>query len=109
MKDTFRVNPFVSAIGSKPVQARMKDLKDLCFVRIIFCDPEHQKPNHFPPFAPSNGKREQVTFKDAEVLADPRQGYQSARPGFFLVPVDQPPKNERCFVVASANQSVANL
>jgi hypothetical protein len=87
----------------------MKDLKALYFVRNLFGDPEHQKTNAFPPFAPSSGRRMQVTFKDGETLVGITQGYQPGRPGFFLVPADPLSNNERCYVVAAATQSVVFL
>ncbi len=108
-RDTFHLSPFGSAIGSKPVEVRMKELKALYFVRSLFGDPEHTESNSFPPFAPSSGKRVQVTFKDGEVLVGITQGYQPGRPGFFLAPADPLSNNERCFIVSSATQSVAYL
>jgi hypothetical protein len=108
-KDSFHLTPFGAAIGAKPVEVRMKELKALYFVRSLFGDPEHQESNHFPPLAPSSGRRMQVTFKDGEILVGITQGYQSSRPGFFLVPADPLSNNERCYVVAGATQSVAFL
>jgi hypothetical protein len=37
------------------------------------------------------------------------QGYDRARPGFFVVPVDPLSNNERCFVVVAATEEVSFL
>lgn len=48
----------------------------------------------------------QVLFKDGETILGTTQGYQSGRPGFFVVPPDPESNNERCFVISRATQEI---
>ena len=50
-----------------------------------------------------------VVFRDGEELVGTTQGYDRARPGFFVVPIDPGSNNERCFVIAKAALDVRFL
>ncbi|WP_291271915.1 hypothetical protein [Geothrix sp.] len=108
-KNLFHILLAGTGHGAKPQEVKVPDLKAVYFVRRLEGDPDHHKTNDFPPFAPTPGRKVQVTFKDGEVLVGTTQGYQPDRPGFFLLPADPRSNNERCFIVTTATQSVAFL
>jgi len=58
------------------------------------------------PAHPPAGRRIRAAFKDGEVLVGTTTGYQSNRPGFFIVPADAGSNNERCYVVSAATKEI---
>jgi hypothetical protein len=95
--------------GTKPVDVRVADLKALFFVKSLEGDPEHQETRDPAKAGTAPGRRIRVRFKDGEILVGITQGYDRARPGFFVVPVDPLSNNERCFVVVAATEEVSFL
>jgi len=106
-KDTFHVVPADSALGAKPVEVRVADIKAVFFVKEYGGNPGHPDSQAFT--RPPVGRKIRVAFKDGEVLVGTTQGYQPGRPGFFMVPADAGANNDRCYIVASATKSVSFL
>jgi hypothetical protein len=104
-KDSFHVAD-ASAPGSEPVEVRTGELKALMFVKDFAGDPAHVERNEFHPSRPPVGRKIRVLFKDGEVLVGTTTGYQSGRPGFFLVPADEDSNIERCYVVTASTAEV---
>jgi uncharacterized protein DUF6982 len=105
-KSSFHVS--AAAAGgpvAKPEEIRVAELKALFFVKSLEGDPQHHRSNEPPPGA-AGGRRIRVVFKDGEVLVGTTQGYDTSRPGFFVIPFDVSGNNERCFVLAAAAQEV---
>jgi hypothetical protein len=63
----------------------------------------------FDPARPVLGRKIKVIFNDGEVLVGTTQGYQTGRPGFFIIPADPDSNIERCFVVATAAREISLL
>ena len=108
-KDHFHVSAAEALPGSKPVRVLMGELKALIFVKDFAGNPLHEESKEFSPERSSAGRRIRVVFKDGEVMVGTTLGYQPGRPGFFLVPVDPASNMERCFVVASATETIGFL
>ena len=108
-KDRFHLLVAGAALGTKPLEVLVDKLKAVFFVRTLEGNPGQKKANQFGPDEQVQGKKIKITFKDGEVMLGMTQGYQSGRPGFFVVPVDKKSNNQRCFVVVSATQEIALL
>ena len=88
------------------MEVRVADLKALFFVKDFGGDPTHHDLKAFDPARPQAGRKIVVTFTDGEVMVGTTQGYDPARPGFFVVPADPGSNNDRCFVVTAAVKQV---
>lgn len=105
-RDRFHIVAAEAAAGSKPVEVKTNELKAIFFVKEFKGNPEHSESNAFSPARPPAGRKIRVVFKDGEALVGATQGYQSGRPGFFLIPADADSNIERCYVVAAATREV---
>jgi hypothetical protein len=108
-KDSFHVTTAPAPTGTGTVEVRTKDLKALIFVRDYTGDPQYVERGEFDPSNPQLGRRVRITFKDGEVMLGTTAGYQSGRPGLFLVPADAGSNVERCYVVAASTEEIAFL
>ena len=106
-KDRFHLFPEDKAAGVKPAEVVVAELKALFFVKSFEGNPDHEEPSDFPGEKPGAGRKIRIVFKDGEIMAGTTQGFDRARPGFFVVPVDPGSNNERCFVVTAATEKVA--
>ncbi|HVF62253.1 MAG TPA: hypothetical protein VNJ70_20775 [Thermoanaerobaculia bacterium] len=106
-KDVFHLAD--PAPGARPEKVPVAELKAIFFVKTFDGDPQRPKVNDPAAAAPAPGRRIRIVFKDGEVLVGTTQGYDPARPGFFVVPIDRGSNNERCFVVAAATREVGFL
>jgi hypothetical protein len=104
-KHVFHLAVEGAALGSKPLEIAVSDLKALFFVKDLKGDSVHAETNTFLADKPTPGRKMKVTFVDGEVLIGTTQGYQPDRSGFFLVPADTRSNNERCFVVKASTRS----
>ena len=86
-----------------------RDLKALYFVRDFAGDAQRIDRNEFDAPHPPVSRPISVTFTDGEVLVGTTTGYQSGRPGFFLVPADAGSNIERCYVLVAATQEIRLL
>lgn len=107
-KDRFHLVVEGSSPGTKPAEVIVAELKALFFVKSFTGNPEHEEPSEFPDRTAA-GRRIRIIFKDGEIMAGTTQGFDRARPGFFVVPVDFRSNNERCFVVTAATDKVLFL
>ncbi|MBK7143011.1 MAG: hypothetical protein IPH75_13115 [bacterium] len=106
-KDLFHVNVAADAVGAKPMEVHLKDLKALFFVKDLVGDAQRVDSNDFDPTRPPIGRKLRVEFKDGEILVGTTAGYQPGRPGFFLVHADQGSNMERCYIVTAATKQVS--
>jgi len=106
-KDLFHVVPMDAAVGSKPLDVFVKDLKAIFFVKDYAGDPGYQDKKAFEPNRPIPGRKIRVVFKDGEVMLGTTQGYQPGRSGFFIFPADPNTNTERCYVLSAAAQEVS--
>lgn len=107
-KDLFHVSVALTP-DEAPMEIRTQDLKALFFVKDLVGDPGHVEKKEFDPDRPPPGRKISVAFKDGEFLVGTTTGYQSGRPGFFLVPVDEESNIERAFVVTAATEEIRFL
>lgn len=105
-KDLFHLIP-QDAPESRPLEVRILELKAVFFVKDFTGKPEYNDRKEFNPAKPVIGRRIRVVFKDGEIIVGTTQGYEPARPGFFIIPVDPQSNNERIFVVSAATQEVS--
>ena len=108
-KDLFHVSVVDAPAGTPPVEVRTKHLKALFFVKDFVGNRKHIKRNEFDPAHPPVGRKIRVKFKDGEVLVGTTTGYQTGRPGFFVVPADADANTERCYVVSAATREISFL
>jgi hypothetical protein len=105
-KDRFHMFSEEGLADAKPAEVLVAQLKALFFVKTFEGNPDHEEPSDFPETKAGAGRRIRVIFKDGEIMAGTTQGFDRARPGFFVVPVDPGSNNERCFVVTAATDKV---
>jgi hypothetical protein len=109
-KPVFHLTSTAAPSESKAVEVRMADLKAIFFVKDLDGRPQpYTHRQEFDPARPAVGRKIRVVFKDGEVLTGTTQGYDSSRPGFFVIPADSQSNNERCFVVTGSTQQVTFL
>jgi hypothetical protein len=106
-KDLFHLALNDAPAGSKPVVVALKDLKAIFFVKDFLGNKLRRDVNAFDSSKPVIGKKIKVVFKDGETLVGTTQGYQSGRPGFFVMPSDAQSNIERCYVVSSATKEIS--
>ena len=104
-KDAFHV--IGSEGGARPVKVAVPELKAVFFVKSFIGNAAYNESKAFGGAVP--GRKVEVTFKDGERLVGSTQGYQSDRPGFFMIPADPQSNNDRIYVVARAVQQVRFL
>ena len=108
-KDYFHLELVDAPPGAKPVEVRVAELKAVFFVKDFTGDSKRYDAQATEEGKPTAGRKIRVTFGDGETLVGTTQGYDAARPGFFIKPVDAASNNERCFVVARAAKAVSFL
>ena len=107
-KHTFHLTPADAPPQSKPLEVRLSDLKAIFFVKDLAGKPQpYTRRQEFEAGKPPIGRKIRIVFKDGELLVGTTQGYDSTRPGFFVVPADGESNNERIFVVRGATQQVS--
>lgn len=88
------------------IEVRISDLKALFFVKRLEGDLSYHEQKGFNEVNKMYGQRITCRLADGEVLTGFTQGYDSKRPGFFLIPADPHSNNERVFVVNSPSVQV---
>ena len=106
-KAHFHVNLTEPAPDSKVLDMSTADLKALYFVKDFAGNPQHIERAEFDPSLRAIGRKIRVMFKDGEEMVGTTQGYQPARPGFFLIPADLTSNIERCYIVSSSTKNIA--
>lgn len=89
------------------VEVGVEDLKAIFFVKDFDGRADYVESKCFSEPSSGKGKKIVVEFKDGEVLSGYTLGYDSNRPGFFVMPSDDRSNNERIYVVRSSVGSVA--
>ena len=105
-REIFHVTPAHSPVDSRPVKIPTGQLKALFFVRSFEGNPQYDDRKIFEPGHPVIGRKIRVLFKDGETMVGTTQGYQTGRPGFFLVPVDPKSNNKRCYIVCNSTVEI---
>jgi len=105
-KAKFHINPYEPQQGASRVELNTAELKALFFVKDYAGDPKHTEQTAFDQSQRPLGRKIRVIFNDGEEMVGITQGYQSGRPGFFVVPADPVSNTDRCYVVSSATQSI---
>ena len=105
-KDLFHLIP-MDAPESKPLEVRVHELKAVFFVKDFSGMPQYNDRKEFDSSKPVIGRKIRIVFKDGETVVGTTQGYEPARPGFFVIPADPQSNNERIFVVSAATQEVS--
>lgn len=106
-KPTFHVSLLDAPRDAKPIDVQIADVKAIFFVKDFVGDRERKKKQEFPTGKPVVGRKIRVLFQDGETLVGTTQGYDSTRPGFFVIPADNESNNDRCFVVTRATKQVS--
>lgn len=101
-KETFHFSPVGAGHADQPQEIRISDLKAIFFVKDFDGNPKYEEKKEFNPARPMPGRKISVLFTDGELMVGVTTGYQSNRPGFFVIPADPDSNTERCFVVAKA-------
>ena len=87
---------------------KVSDLKALFFVKTSEGNREHKEKKKFEEVDSKtlHGIKIKVIFKDGEVLRGLSLGYNKAKQGFFIVPIDPQSNNDRIYIVASSTAQV---
>jgi len=88
--------------GDRGVPVEVADLKAIFFVKSFDGDPKYDEYRAFKKGQTVQGRKVMMTFNDGEMLSGTVLGYDTNRPGFFLVPSDPDSNNIRIFVVQDA-------
>jgi len=86
--------------SSEAVEIRLTDLKAVFFVRDFLGDKLYQERKSPAAGDKPQGRIIEVTFKDGEVMAGSTTGYDPARSGFFLFPLDPKSNNMKVYIVS---------
>jgi len=86
---------------TRAMAVAMETLKAVFFVKTFEGNRFHMDSHGFGRVK-GHGRRLNVTFRDGESLSGFTMGYNSSKPGFFMVPTDPDSNNSRIFVVNAA-------
>lgn len=92
---------------TETIEINVEDLKAIFFVKDFYGKAEYVESKAFVDSGSGKGKKIVVEFKDGEMLTGYTLGYDTNRPGFFIMPSDDRSNNERIYVVRSSVGSVA--
>jgi hypothetical protein len=103
-KATFHVNRSQGTETEKTDEIKVADCKAIFFVRTPEGDVSYAEKKKFEDVAAKaqSGIKIKVVFKDGEVIRGISLGYNRARKGFFVLPVDPKSNNERIYIVAAS-------
>ena len=99
-KPVFHVNRLGATSAADLVEVKLGDLKAVFFVRDFAGNPKYDERKRLLPGEKPQGRMIEVTFRDGEVLTGTTTGYDPARPGFFLFPIDPKANNMKVYVVS---------
>ena len=106
-KPSFHLRLLDAPNDARPLEVKISEVKAIFFVKDFAGNPGRKKVQDFPAGKPIVGRKIRVLFQDGETLVGTTQGYDAARPGFFVIPADPASNNERCFVVNRAAKQVS--
>jgi len=89
-------------------EIKIPDLKAIFFVKTFTGNKDYNEKKSFKEVDATalHGIKIKVTFKDGEVLCGLSLGYNKAKEGFFIVPIDPLSNNDRIYVVAASTTQV---
>ncbi len=106
-KPTFHISLLDAPPNTPPVEVNFAGIKAIFFVKDYTGNSKREDVLGFPADKPAIGRKIKVVFLDGETLVGTTQGYDTNRPGFFIIPADPDSNNDRCFIVASATRQVS--
>ena len=95
--------------GGKTYDVRIAELKAVFFVKTLEGNKAYHERKTFKDTDSIRlrGLKIRVKFKDGEVMRGTTLGYNKAKKGFFIIPVDPEENNNRIYVVADALTDIA--
>ena len=107
-KASFHLNQELEPGHGAMHDVKVSDLKALFFVKTSEGNREHEEKKKFEEVDSKtlHGIKIKVIFKDGEVLRGLSLGYNKAKQGFFIVPIDPQSNNDRIYIVASSTAQV---
>jgi hypothetical protein len=108
-KELFHLIEETAAGEGSVHEVKMPELKAVFFVKTFDGNKDYNEKKSFKEVDPAalHGIKIKVTFADGEVLCGISLGYNKAKKGFFIVPIDPLSNNDRIYVIASATTKVA--
>jgi small nuclear ribonucleoprotein (snRNP)-like protein len=106
-KPAFHLSLLDAPRDTRPIDVQIANVKAIFFVKDFVGNRERKKKQDFSTGKPVVGRKIRVVFQDGETLVGTTQGYDPARPGFFVIPADTESNNDRCFVVTRATKQVS--
>lgn len=107
-RESFHLNTALEPGVGTIHELKILDLKAVFFVKSIEGNMAYVEKNRFEVVDAKalHGIKIRVTFKDGEILRGLSLGYNRAKKGFFVVPIDPASNNERIYVVANATAEI---
>jgi hypothetical protein len=107
-KDSFHLNTAIEPGAGTIHDVKVVELKAVFFVKTPGGNPQYSERSSFDDAGGKalHGIKIKVVFKDGETIRGISMGYNKAKKGFFIIPIDPQSNNERIYVVASAATSV---
>lgn len=107
-RESFHLNTALEPGVGTIHEVKILDLKAVFFVKSIEGNMAYVEKNRFEVVDAKalHGIKIRVTFKDGEILRGLSLGYNRAKKGFFVVPIDPASNNERIYVVANATAEI---
>ena len=107
--DEFHLVSELPADRGRTYAVRTADLKAVFFVKTLDGNKTYHERKKFNGMDSTRlrGLKIRVQFTDGEIMRGTTLGYNKAKKGFFITPVDPRENNDRIYVVADALRDVA--
>lgn len=107
-RDSFHLIEYTESGAGDIHDVGTVNLKAIFFVKTFDGNKDYNEKKSFAEVnaAALHGIKIKVTFKDGEVLCGLSLGYNKAKKGFFIVPIDPLSNNDRIYVIASSTKNV---
>jgi hypothetical protein len=107
-KDSFHINTAIEPGAGTIHDVKVADLKAVFFVKSAGGNPQYTEKSSFDEVGAKalHGIKVKVVFRDGETIRGISMGYNKAKKGFFIIPIDPQSNNERVYVVAGAAMTV---
>ena len=108
-KPAFHFRPSDPDKSAEALEIRLGELKAVFFVRDFVGDKGYKERKSPAPGEKPQGRLIEVTFKDGEVMVGSTTGYDPARSGFFLFPLDPKSNNVKVYILSNCVSRVRYL
>jgi hypothetical protein len=107
--DEFHLISELATDRGRTHDVKIADLKAVFFVKTLEGNKAYHERKAFKDEDRTRlrGLKIKVKFKDGEVMRGTTLGYNKAKKGFFIIPVDPNENNNRVYVIADALNDVA--